>query len=71
MDFLNQEILNPTNALWTVSIMIAGYIAKSLSSLNVKMAVIVEKVSSHEKQIRDNTTDIKELIRSTKREIDG
>jgi hypothetical protein len=51
------------NILWTLSVLIGGYIARSLTQLNVKMAVIVEKVTAHDVAIKENSADIKDLLK--------
>lgn len=59
-------LVTPTNVLWSLSIMIGGYVARSLNSLNIKMAVVVEKVAAHDDLIKEHSTDIKELLKQTR-----
>lgn len=59
-------IATPTNVLWSLSIMIGGYVAKSLNSLNIKMAVVVEKIASHDDLIKEHSSDIKALLMQTR-----
>lgn len=52
-----------TNILWSLSIMVGGYIAKSIAQLNERMAVVVEKVSTHDEVLKEHSQDIKLLIK--------
>lgn len=52
-----------TNVLWTLSILIGTYIAKSIAQLNERMAVVVEKVTTHDTVLKEHAADIKTLIK--------
>jgi hypothetical protein len=47
--------------LATLLVSIAGFMASSLWSLNEKMAVVVEKVSRHDLEIRDLQTERRKI----------
>lgn len=57
------DIITFQNVLWTLSLIIVTYGVNTINQLNQKMAVIVEKVSTHDDLLKEHSSDIKELLK--------